>query len=66
MEQEKKPSQFESERIDREGDQDRKQQEKKFPGQSQQGQRSPGQPGQQEPWKQPGQTGEEKEREDVA
>lgn len=63
MEQEKKPIQSEPGRMDREGEQDRKQQEQKLPGQGQQGQR---QPGQQEPWKKPGQTDEEKEREDVA
>ena len=63
MDQEKKPTQ--SEGIDREGGQgwQKKEDQQRQPGENPQGQRKPGE---QEQWKQPGQTGEEKKREDVA
>jgi len=63
MEQEKKPVQPESGRMDRD-DQDRKQQGER-PGQGQQGQQGQRKPGEEQPWKKP-QTDEEKKREDVA
>ncbi|HJW99421.1 MAG TPA: hypothetical protein VJ453_04645 [Terriglobales bacterium] len=64
MDQQKKPTQ--SEDMDREGgqgQQSKQKEEQRLPGQNSQGQRKPGD---QDQWKQPGQTGEEKKREDVA